>query len=114
MINDRVVVGDKYYWKEEDNQSVMAYMPQQQDGKNIVTPDGSTVMLKAGGVKCGSTGTIKGDPVNVHRSYLHNLDEYTPATYSSDMIKMVPVFLDKYQRLGWFPIDNIRIFAGSV
>jgi hypothetical protein len=115
MINDRVNIGDGYNWKRDASKHIMAYTPQlDQSGHMIVTPDGSAVMLKAGGVILGSTGVIKSTPVNVHRTYLHNSSEYKTAGFANDMIQMVAIMLDDYQKEAWFPIDNIRIFGTNV
>lgn len=111
---DRVTVGDGYNWKE-DGTSVMVYMPKlDEHGRNIITPDGGTVVAAVGGVKVGSTGVIDGPVINVHRSYLHNSTDYTPSYGGKDFVQMIPVFLEKYQRIGYFPVDNVRIFGSYV
>jgi len=116
---DRVVVGTGYVWtetKKDDGrfELVMAYMPLlQEGGGNQETPDGGTVVKAQGGVVAGSTGTIQGTPVNVHRSYLHNARELTAGYGGRDFIQMIPILLDKYQQTGWFPVDNIRVVGGS-
>jgi len=108
---DRVIVGDGYTWKENGT-SVMVYMPKLDEHKqHVITPDGSTVVAAVGGVKIGSLGVIDGPVINVHRSYLHNASEYTPTYGGKDFIQMIPVFLEKYQKIGYFPVDNIRIFG---
>lgn len=113
MIGDRVVVGDGYTWSEDDKQKTMAYAPQLNERRqHMHTPDGGMIVEAAGGVVCGSTGTIQGEIVNVHRSYLHTHEQRT-AAMGTDFVQLVPVFLDKYQKLGYFPVDHIRIFGGS-
>ena len=110
---DRVVVGDGYHWKESDGEKTMAYMPQlNESGGQVQTPDGGTIVANAGGVVCGSTGVIQGDVINVHRSYIHDTTNRS-AAMGNDFAQLVPVFMDKYQRVGYFPVDNIRIFSGG-
>jgi len=112
MIGDRVVVGDGYTWKEESGVVVMTYAPQLNESGHLnKTPDGGVVVSNQGGVKVGSTGVIDGPVINVHRSYLHNAQNYTKSFGGTDFIQMVPVFLDKYQRVGYFPVDNLRLFG---
>src|SRR5690349_21618302 len=117
MLNDRVVVGDGYTFKKDpqNTNKVMAYSPQLDSAGHLIqTPDGSAVMVKAGGVIIGSLGIVKSHPVNVHKTYLHNSNEYQSAGYGNDMVKMVAIYLEEYQREGWFPVDNIRIFGTTV
>jgi hypothetical protein len=118
MINDRITVGNRYLWVETKKadgtyEMVMVYSPLlKEDGSQQYTPDGSVIVQRQGGVLVGSTGVIKGDPITVHASYLH--DYQGPTAYGgNDLVKLVPIFLDKYQKLGWFPVDNIRIYSGS-
>ena len=79
--------------------------------------DGSFEFQRLGGVKSGTTGTIQGDPLKIHRSQLLHLQNI-PATAalggSNDFISMFPVFLDYYQQVGWFPSDHIKIVSGDV
>ena len=111
MKGDRVVVGTGYYWKESDDQKVMVYKPSlNQQGQIQETPDGCMIVERAGGIKAGSTGVIMGDVKQTHKSYLHDTSSYVGM---ADKVTLVPVFLDKYQQPGWFPIDNIRIFGFS-
>lgn len=117
-MGDRVVVGTGYVWEAKnqngEKELVMVYAPMLKENNQLqVTPDGGVVVERQGGVVAGSTGTIKGDPINVHRSYLHNQRDYPAGIGGTDFIQMVPVFLDYYQKLGWFPVDNVRIFGGS-
>jgi len=108
---DRVVVGNGYSWKE-DGSSVMTYMLKlDHQNQMILNPDGSVVVAPAGGVKVGSLGIIEGPVINVHRSYLHNANDYAPSYGGKDFVQMVPVMLERYQRVGYFPVDNIRFFG---
>ena len=115
---DRVVIGTGYVWEsknqEGEKEHVMVYEPLwKQDGSAQQTPDGSVMVEKQGGVVAGSTGTIKGDTINVHRSYLHGSSTAAGNLGASDQVQLVPVFLDHYQKLGWFPVDNVRISGGT-
>ncbi len=118
-IRDRVIIGDGYRWEQDQSLgkeiSVMTYSPIiGQDGQTQKTPDGSTIVESVGGVKIGSTGTIVDNTIDVHKSYLHNAQEYAASIGGTDRIQLIPVMLDQYQRIGWFPIDNIRIIGTSV
>jgi len=115
---DRVVVGTGYVWEsknqEGETEHVMVYKPVlKEDGSAVMTPDGSVVIEKQGGVVAGSSGTIRGESISVHKSYLHDHKNYTASLGGNDKVQLVPVFLDQYQQLGWFPVDNIRIIQGS-
>jgi hypothetical protein len=119
MINDLVIVGDGYKWEQETGNDgkpicVMAYSPLiDQNGQPQLTPDKSTIVENAGGVAIGSTGKIVGPQIDVHKSYLHNAQTYAASLGGSDKVQLVPVMIDTYQRVGWFPIDNIRIYSGG-
>lgn len=117
-IGDRVVVGTGYVWESKnqkgETEHVMVYAPiEKPDGSFMTTPDGSVVVERRGGVIAGSSGVVKGNVINVHRSYLFNHNDYVGNLGSNDQVQLVPVFLDHYQQLGWFPVDNIRIFGGT-
>lgn len=111
-LNDRVIVGNGSTWKE-NGESVMAYMPKiDQAGQMIVTPDGATVVGGVGGVKVGSSGVINGPVIQVHRSHIHDGSDYrAPGIGNKDFVALVPVFLDRYQRVGYFPVDQVRLFG---
>jgi len=114
MQGDRVVVGDGYHWKDTDGQKTMAYeLMFNESGNQVQTPDGGTVIAAAGGIVCGSTGTINGPSIRVHRSYIHENNQRSTAM-GNDFAELVPVFLDLYQRVGYFPVDYVRIFSGGV
>jgi len=79
--------------------------------------DGSYEFQRLGGVKSGTTGTIQGPPLKIHRSQLLHLQN-VPATAAlggtNDFVNMFPVFLDYYQQVGWFPSEHIKIVSGDV
>lgn len=115
---DRVVIGTGYVWEAKNQEGVtehvMVYKPVlKESGDYQVTPDGSVMVERQGGVKAGSTGTIKGEPIKVHKSYLHDSNPSAGNLGGDEKVTLVPVFLDYYQQLGWFPVDNVRIFGGS-
>jgi hypothetical protein len=108
-IHDRVKIGDGYKWEQETGDDgrpvcVMAYSPiADQNGQPKLTPDGCAIIENAGGVAVGSEGTIVGPQIDVHKSYLHNAQDYAASLGGSDKVQLVPVMLDVYQRVGWFP-----------
>lgn len=116
---DQIIVGDGYKWEQETGKDgrpvcVMAYSPiVDQNGQPKLMPDGTTIVENAGGVAIGSVGTIVGPQIDVHKSYLHNAQDYAASLGGTDKVQLVPVMLDIYQRVGWFPIDNIRIYSGG-
>lgn len=118
-INDRIVVGDGYKWEPETGDDgrpicVIVYSPLvDQNGQPQTTPDGCTIVKNAGGVAIGSVGTIAGSQIDVHKNYLHNAKDYETSLGGNDKVQLVPVMLDTYQQVGWFPIDNIRIYSGG-
>lgn len=106
-VGDRVVIGDGYIWKESEGQKVMAYMPKLDSDGNWIVVDGKSVLVEpVGGVLCGSIGTIDGDVIRVNRNSLPGMSR---GYNGNDFVEMVPVNLDKYQRVGFFLVDNIRI-----
>ena len=80
--------------------------------------DGTFDFVRKGGVKAGSTGSIQGAPMKIHRSqllHLQNIQETASALGgTNDYVNMFPVFLDFYQQIGWFPVEHIKIVAGDV
>jgi len=84
-------------------------------GALMFSHDGSCSLTRQGGVKNGSTGTIEGDPVKVHRSQLLHLQNAAASLGgTNDFVEVFPVWLDHYQQRGWFPADHLRVVGGSV
>ncbi len=116
---DRVVVGDGYNWEPTSSKEgkpfhTFAYLPQlNEQNHHVVTPDGATIVVKAGGILVGSTGVISGPKIKVNRSYIHQFGGDQVAGLGNDFVELVPVALDKYQQTAYFPIDHIRIFSGA-
>ena len=108
---DKIIIGTGYFWKESDNQKVMAYMPKLDENKKWIIVLEKTVLVESvGGVTAGSTGVIDGELIKVDRSHIKSV--VTGASMGGDWIELVPVYLEKYQRLGYFPVDNVRIIGG--
>lgn len=85
------------------------------NGQYIFAFDGSVVIDSAGGVKTGTTGTIQGEALKVHKTQLLHLagQEGASVTGNSDFILVFPVYLDQYQQIGWFPAEHLKITAGG-
>lgn len=76
--------------------------------------DDTVEISSVGGVKSGSTGTVQGDPMKVHRSQLlHLAEQKTSLGGTNDFFYVVPVYLDAYQQIGWFPTDHVRVVSGG-
>lgn len=107
MLGDKVIVGDGYHWKESDGQRVMAYMPKLDSEGQWIVVDGKTVMVEpVGGVICGSKGIVDGNIIRVNRSNIHSS---TKGYGGNDFVELIPVNLERYQRVGYFLIEHIRI-----
>jgi len=80
--------------------------------------DGTFDFVRKGGVKAGTTGSIHGAPMKIHRSqllHLQNIQETASALGGThDFVNMFPVFLDFYQQVGWFPVDHVKVISGDV
>ena len=108
-LGDRVVIGDKYFWKESDNQKVMAYMPKLDEQRQwIITSEKSVLVESVGGVLCGSVGVVDGNIIKVNRTEIKGADK---GYGNNDYIELIPVNLERYQRVGYFPVDNVRILS---
>lgn len=108
-IGDKVVIGDGYNWDGLNNQKVMAYMPKLDVGGQWIIVEGKSVMVESvGGVLCGSHGKIGGNIIKVSRNSLPGLSK---GYNNNDFIELVPVNLERYQRVGYFLVDHVRISA---
>lgn len=113
MLGDRVRIGATGTFKEEADTMVLVYRPRTNpDGTFIEAGDKTYLVESVGGVTAGSSGTIQGHPISVHRTQLKNFSG-VPGLGSVDNVLMFPVFLDKYQQIGWFQNDDIKIMAGG-
>lgn len=112
MIGDTVVIGTRYFWKENDNEKVIVYMPKLDiNGEWIITPEKTVYVESAGAVFAGTTGVIDGSTIRVSKKNLKV--EKSEVGLNSDVVELVPVNLVKYKRVGYFPTENVRILAGG-
>lgn len=107
-IGDRVRIGAPGIIEGTDN--VVVYgLTKDQDGNVLFDSYGYALVQNLGGVKPGTTGTIQGPPVRVHKSGLIDKNRGAGFVGSVDIVDLYPVFLDYYQQLGFFPSDVMRI-----
>ncbi len=114
MKGDRVTIISSWMFENKD-EVLPVYAPVlNPDGSYKTSYDGSVELARLGGVKSGSSGVIQGDGIKVHKSQLLHLQEQVNALGgTNDFLTVIPVFLDTYQQVGWFPTDHIRVVAGS-
>lgn len=109
---DRVVIGNGSIW--DDSVVVSVYQPKlQSEGELFLDPQGSAYIVRLGGVKGGTLGTIAGASIRVHRSQLFG-ESVTASLGGSDLVHVFPIQLDYYQTMGWIPAHHIRVVAGGV
>ena len=115
MKGDRVrVVSSSHIHEDNSNSLVYVYgVKLDQEGRPIHNHDGTVQIESLGGVANNSTGVVVGHPEKVHRSQLKE-QESPVGLGSNDFVQVIPVMLDTYQRLGWFPVDKVRVVAGGV
>lgn len=114
MRGDRVKITTGTMYEDRPEALVFVYnVSLDPAGAPVRAHDGSVQIQSLGGVKNGSTGVVMGPPERAHRSQLR--DHTTPPSLgTNDFVEMIPVMLDYYQQLGWFPSNNVRIMAGGV
>ena len=115
MKGDRVRIGPTGTFKEEKGAMVHVYEPQKDPnraGYYLQAGDGTVIVESLGGVYAGTTGTIDGEPIRVHRAQLKTY-EGVPGLGANDSVLLYPINLDLYQRVGWFSVDDIKIMAGG-
>jgi len=114
MKGDRITVVSSLMFETKE-EVLPVYAPVlNPDGSFKTTYDGGVELARLGGVKSGSSGTIQGPSIKVHKSQLLHLQEQTSALGgTNDFQSVVPVFLDAYQQVGWFPTDHVRVVGGS-
>jgi len=114
MKGDRIRVTNGTIYEDREGALVFVYeVTLDKEGRPILAHDGTVSISSQGGVKNGSTGVINGYPEKVHRTQLMDAEQ-SIGLGGNDFIQMVPVFLDTYQKLGWFPTENIRVVSGGV
>lgn len=114
MKGDRVRITSGTLYEDRPDALVYVYgVKLDQSGRPVVGGDGSVQVESLGGVKNGSTGVIVGFPEKVHRT---QLKEYASVTTlgNNDFVQVIPVMLDTYQKMGWFPTENVRVVSGGV
>ena len=112
MLGDRVRIGAVGTFKEEAGSVICVYRPVTNGQGDFIQAGGNTVLVEmVGGVTAGSSGTINGAAIRVHKTQLKT-HEGVPGL-GNDTILMFPVFLDTYQQVGWFPNDDMKIMAGG-
>lgn len=115
MKGDRIIAQSSLMLNTQD-EVLPVYKPKlNPDGSFVTAFDGSVVLERAGGVKSGSTGTVQGDPIRVHRTQLYHLqlNSATALGGNNDFMPVYPIFLDIYQQIGWLPVDHIRVVSGG-
>jgi len=115
MKGDRVRVVNSSH-VHEDNSGALVYVygvTLDENGRPVHNYDGTVQVQSLGGVKNGSTGVVVGHPEKCHRSQLKE-QEQAVGLGGNDFVNIVPVMLDTYQKLGWFPADKVRVVAGGV
>lgn len=110
-VGDRVVVGNGSIW--DNSVTVSAYEPLWDPAGDLrLDHFGAATIQRLGGVKGGTTGTIAGPSIRVHRTQLFG-EENVPTMGGLDLVHLFPVQLDQYMRLGWFPANHIRVVGGE-
>lgn len=114
MKGDRVKITTGTLYEDSPDALIFVYAVKlDKGGSPIRAQDGSVQVESMGGVKNNCTAVIVGANEKVHRSQLKDHD--SPAGLgSNDFVHLVPVMLDTYQKLGWFPTNNIRVLEGGV
>lgn len=113
MLGDRVRIGATGTFKEEADSTICVYRPKLDgNGNYIIAGDGTVLIEMVGGVTAGSSGTINGSAIKVNRSELKSYNGI-PGLGTTDSVLVFPVMLDKYQQVGWFPNDAMKIMSGS-
>jgi hypothetical protein len=113
MLGDRVRIGATGTFKEEAGTTICTYRPKLDgNGNYILAGDGTVLIEMVGGVTAGSSGTISGPAIKVNRTELKSYNG-VPGLGVTDTVLVFPVMLDKYQQVGWFPNDDMKIMAGG-
>lgn len=114
MKGDRVKISTGTLYEDSPDALVYVYgVTLDGQGSPIRAQDGSVQVQSLGGVKNNCTGVIVGVPEKVHRSQLKE-NSSMPGLGSNDFVEVVPIMLDTYQTLGWFPTNNVRVVSGGV
>lgn len=113
MKGDRVKIVSNAMF-EPSGEVLHVYSPiMNTDGTPQVTFDGMVVVKSVGGVKAGSTGIIQGEAIKVNRLQMHHLQGQGSALSGNESVSLLPIFLDAYQQVGWFPTDHVKVISGG-
>lgn len=116
MRGDRVKIGKAGAFHESGGGNLtFVYRPRMdpdKPGHFLVAGDGSVIIESAGGVTVGCMGAIVGDPIKVHRTQLKDYNGVA-GLGTNDFTLLFPVFLEKYQKEGWFPSDEVKVVEGG-
>jgi hypothetical protein len=110
-IGDRVKIGDGSTW--DDSVTVAVYEPiTRGDGYYVIESSGGVQLQRLGGVKGGTLGTVAGPSIQANRLSLLG-EERTPTMGGNDLVHLLPIRFDYYQRVAFIPTKNLRIIGGG-
>lgn len=115
MKGDRIKVVNSSHIHEDDSGALVFVYAVKLDnqGRPMYNHDGTVQIESLGGVKNGSTGVVVGHPEKCHRTQLKEQGQAV-GLGANDFVQVVPVMLDTYQKLGWFPVEKVRVVSGGV
>lgn len=110
-IGDRVKVGDGSTW--DDSVTVMVYQPNvRPDGYYVLESNGGVQLTRMGGVKGGTLGTVAGPTIQANRLQLVG-EEKTPTMGGADLVHLLPVRFDYYEKVAYIPTRCLRVVGGG-
>jgi len=112
MKGDRVQIISGTIYENKDALVYVYAVQLDENGTPVRAADGSVFINSQGGVKTGTTGVIMGPPEKVYRLHLKDAENVS-GLGANEYVNVVPVMLDTYQQLGWFPTEKIRVVAGG-
>lgn len=91
--------------------NVAAYTPGTDlDGNIIFDGNGNIAKLvRLGGVKVGTLGEVVGEVLKAPRTLLADYAKNT--SLGLDLVEMIPVELEYYKAIAWFPTHNTRVIG---
>lgn len=109
---DRVKIGNGSIW--DDTVTVAVYEPRWNvDGTLLVDHFNAAMITKVGGVKGGTLGIIKGQPIKVHRVQLFG-EENVPNLGGVDLVNLFPIQFDYYFKEAYVYTNHFRIVQGGL
>ncbi len=108
---DRVVIGAGSVFGGTKQEYIMGYdIGKDGNGEPMVDHNGNVIQLvKLGGIKVGTFGSINSGIARAHRHCLAEHEKASGNGYGTDMVEIVEVKLDVYERTAWFQIDQLRV-----